>query len=145
MALKRTSPLAGIFDNVHSAPAPIREIDQFVRIHKEVIGFGGFLAGWGWRYKVTDLSWLVRITDVCDTHAGIEPGGEYELLALEAVGVILMHVVRAEAQRTVVEAFPGGVLWRLGLREATDHDRLTLVTDVDNPDPLVSILLEAAS
>ena len=145
MALKRTSPLAGIFDNVHSAPAPIREIEQVVRIHTAVIGFGGFIAGWGWRYKVTDISWLVRITDVCDTHAGIEPGGEYELLALEAVGVILMHVVRAEAQRTVVEAFPGGVLWRLGLREATDHDRLTLVTDVDNPDPLVSILLEAAS
>ena len=106
MALKRTSHLAGIFDNVHSDPAPIREIDQFVRIHKEVIGFGGFLAGWGWRYKITDLSWLVRITDVCDTHAGIEPGGEYELLALKAVGVILMYIVRAEAQWTVVEAFP---------------------------------------
>ncbi len=107
MALKRTNPLAGKFDNVHSAAASVREIDQFVRIHKEVIGFGGFLTGRRRRYKVTDLRWSVRITDVGDTHAGIEPGGEYELLALKAIGVILMHIVRAEAQRTVVEALPG--------------------------------------
>ncbi len=107
MALKRENPLSGIFDNVHSAPPPIREIDQFVRIHKKVIGFGRFLTGWRRRYKVTDLSWPVRITDVGDTHAGIEPGGEYELLAFKAVGVILMHIVRTEAQRTVVEALPG--------------------------------------
>ena len=107
MAQKRKNPLAGIFDNVHSAPPSVREIDQFVRIHKEVIGFGGFLTGWRRRYKVTDLSWPVRITDVGDTHPGIEPGGEYELLTLKAVGVILMHIVRAEAQRTIVEAFPG--------------------------------------
>ncbi len=96
-AIKRISPLAGIFDNVHSAPPPIREIDQFVRIHKEVIGFGGFLTGWRRRYKLTDLSRPVRITDIGNTHSSIEPCGEYELLALEAVGVILMHVVRAEA------------------------------------------------
>ena len=106
MVLKRPNPLAGIFDNVHSAPPSVREIDQFIRIHKEVIGFGGFLTGWWRRYKVTDLSWPVRITDIGNTQAGIEPGGEYELLAVKAVGVILMYIVRAEAQWTVVEAFP---------------------------------------
>src|SRR5687768_2610710 len=121
-----------VFENIQPALDPVRHIDQTVGIDVKIVEHRRLLSfGRRWNKKAYFLG-AEFVSDIKDAQAGVVISNENDVLALKRPGTHLMHVVRPETQAALAE-----VAFRH--RAGADDYRIALFSDIDEPNPLLSL------
>ena len=126
--------LSLVFENVE-ASVIVCDVEQTFPIHEHVAGLNdlGALGSriehllWRWRNEESHLFGSERVFHIEDAHARVLVGGEDDLRTLEAVGAILVQVMRTEVSTLCT------VVFLRRCREGRDSDRVGRLAYVDYP------------
>src|SRR5215510_1390787 len=87
-------PRAGIFQYIQTAVDTIRDVDQVVFVHVNVVDLNRRLAGRRWRNEKTALLGLKWIADVDNANPGIEVAKIDQQIVVLRARAIFMNIVR---------------------------------------------------